>query len=130
MIEYEVCTGVSHLEKFYNSLIAQGAEGIMLRKPNSPYERKRSHNLLKLKPSYSDEAIVIGHETGEGRNKDRLGALVCTWQSITFNIGTGLTDSDRNNPPEIGSKVTFGFSSLTDAGIPRFPVFVAVRDYE
>jgi DNA ligase-1 len=39
----------------------------MLRKPQSPYEFKRSFTLLKVK-SFSDaEAIVISHELGEVR---------------------------------------------------------------
>ena len=33
-------------------------------------------------------------------------------------------------PPDIGALVTFSFFELTDGGLPRFPAFVATRDYE
>ena len=45
-----------------------------------------------------------------------------------FKIGTGFDDKERENPPPIGSKVTFKFQELTKGGIPRFPVFMRVRD--
>jgi ATP-dependent DNA ligase len=32
--------------------------------------------------------------------------------------------------PPIGKKITVKYQELTKSGIPRFPVFIAVRDYE
>ena len=44
----------------------------------------------------------------------------------TFSVGTGLTDAERNNPPPVGSVITFRFQELSDRGVPRFPSFVRV----
>ena len=44
-----------------------------------------------------------------------------------FKIGTGFSDSERKNPPAIGSIVTYKYFGLTNKGIPRFASFVRVR---
>ncbi len=120
-----------HLLQELNDLVADGAEGVMVRKPGSMYEAGRSHTLLKVKPWRDAEAEVIGHEPGKGRHKGRLGALVVrTPEGIEFNIGTGLSDADRQNPPKLGKKITYRFMEKTDAGVPKGASFVCVRDYE
>lgn len=51
----------------------------------------------------------------------------------TFDAGTGFDEATRyefwRNPP-IGKIATIKFQELTDTGIPRFPVFKAIRDDE
>lgn len=124
------CADARHLQAFFADLVAQGAEGIMLRRPGSAYEGKRSNHLLKFKPTESDEAEVIGHAAGQGKHAGRLGALVCRWRGVVFQIGTGLSDALREAPPTLGAAVTFAYQGVTDGGVPRFPVFIAGRDYE
>lgn len=130
VVEHLVCCGKSHLDEVFSSLVSRGAEGVMLRKPGSAYVGKRSDVLLKYKPVDSAEAVVIGHAPGEGRHLGRLGALVCRWRDVVFNVGTGLDDGTREAPPGLGLHVSFSFQGLTDSGVPRFPVFLGVRDYE
>jgi DNA ligase-1 len=48
-----------------------GGEGLMLRKPGSLYEHKRSKTLLKVKSFTDEEAEVIAHQGGRGRNAYR-----------------------------------------------------------
>jgi DNA ligase-1 len=49
---------------------------------------------------------------------------------VQFKVGTGLTDEHREDPLPIGGVVTVRYQELTPAGVPRFPVFIAARDYE
>lgn len=108
-----------------------GAEGLMLRDPDSLYERKRSYSLLKVKSFFDDEAEVIGYEPGTGRLKGLMGSLkVVNTKGIHFKVGTGFTDEQRKNAPKIGSIITYKFTELTKAGVPRHPVFVAERVFE
>lgn len=130
VVKHKACVSPEHLNKFFSDLISIGAEGIMLRRPNSAYEQSRSDSLLKFKPLDSDEAVIVGYHPGEGKYKGLLGALVCNWKGNMVKLGTGLSDTLRTVPPKIGIKVTFSFQGLTDGGIPRFPVFVAERNYE
>lgn len=130
VVEHTACRDAGHMHATFGALCADGAEGIMLRRPSSAYEQKRSSSLLKLKPSDSSEAVMVGAENGEGRLAGLVGALVVVWRGLRFKVGTGMDDETRANPPKVGSKITFGFCGLTDAGLPRFPTFVGVRDYE
>jgi len=39
--------------------------------------------------------------------------------SQLFNVGSGLTDKIRKNPPKIGTIITYRFQELTRDGVPR-----------
>ncbi len=130
LVEQIRCESQQHLDEFEQNILAAGGEGVMLRRPGSLYEHKRSGDLLKLKRFQSEEAEVIGYEAGTGKHTGRVGALVCRFAEKIFKIGTGLTDREREQPPAIGAQVTFSFFELTEGGIPRFPVFITTRDYE
>ncbi|HTU21146.1 MAG TPA: hypothetical protein VMG10_24040, partial [Gemmataceae bacterium] len=43
-------------------------------------------------------------------------------------VGTGFSDAERENPPPIGSTITFRYQELSEAGVPRFPSYVSVRE--
>ena len=38
-----------------------------------------------------------------------------------------LSDKERENPPPVGSIITFRYQELSDTGIPRFPIYIGVR---
>ena len=125
------CQSREHLDLYLADVQANGGEGVMLREHGSAYEGRRSHSLLKVKTFRDDEARVVGYEAGRGKHKGRLGALVCrTKTGVEFKIGTGLSDREREAPPAVGSLVTYSYQELTRDGVPRFPAFVAVRNYE
>ena len=125
------CQGRKHLNEFKADIIDNGGEGVMLRKRLSPYEQKRSSFLLKDKAHQSTEATVIGYTDGEGKNNGLVGALVCKLDNgHTFKVGTGLTDAIRANPPKLDEVITINYFEITKKGVPRFPSYVGVRDYE
>lgn len=120
-----------HLQDLLKEVASNGAEGLMIREPGSFYDIGRSRTLLKVKQFHDGEAVVTGYTKGAGRHKGVVGALeVRMSNGKEFNLGTGLSDEERRNPPSIGSTVTFTFAELTEDGIPRFSSFVCVRDYE
>ena len=43
------CKGTDHLRQYFEEIVAKKGEGVMLRKPNSHYERGRSTTLRKFK---------------------------------------------------------------------------------
>lgn len=124
VIGLDRCKGVYDLKAYLAEIEKHGGEGVMLRQPGSLYERKRSNTLLKVKTFHDAEAFVIGHEPGKGKHKGRLGALICAFNGSEFGIGTGFTDHERENPPAVGSCVTFSYQNLTNDGVPRFPSYV------
>ena len=105
-----------------------GGEGLMLRQPGSQYEAGRSSTLLKVKTFHDAEGRVVEHLPGKGRHAGRLGAVVVELpDGQTFSVGTGFSDAQRQNPPAIGSTITYRYQEMTDRGVPRFPSFVRVR---
>jgi DNA ligase-1 len=125
---HERCQGLEHLRAALQRVEALGGEGLMARKPGSLYEVGRSFTLLKVKTFRDAEARVIGHTHGAGKHKGRVGALIVELPDGTrFNVGTGLSDEERKNPPPVGSLITFRYQELSDGGVPRFPSYVGVR---
>lgn len=121
------CDGHADLLEELARVEHQGGEGVMLRKPGSVYERKRSGTLLKVKTFQDAEAVVVGYERGTGRNADAVGALVaCLQDGTEFKVSSGLSDALRRSPPALGTLFTFRYQELTDAGVPRFPSFLRV----
>jgi DNA ligase-1 len=132
---------MEQLVNLYTSLTSNGAEGIMLRAPGSPYEEKRSKYMLKYKIKEDSECIVRGYLPGEGRLQGMLGALRCEMikddklTGVYSNIGTGFTDFQRKNynvPSSseyipIGTIVSFSYMEMTDDGVPRHPVYRGIR---
>ncbi len=128
VLEQSECRGIDHLREELARVEALGGEGLMARRPRSRYEVGRSSSLLKVKNFHDAEAKVIGHAPGAGRHKGRLGALIAELEDGTrFNIGTGFSDVERDNPPPVGSIVTFRYQELSNGGVPRFPSYVGLR---
>ena len=116
------------LAEWLQRVLAGGGEGLMLHRADAPYVTGRSDVLLKLKPWYDDEATVVGYVDGHGRLAGRVGALIVEARDgRRFRLGSGLGDAQRAAPPAIGSLVSYRYRSLTDGGLPRFPVFWRVR---
>jgi len=112
-----------------DAVVAAGGEGLMLHRADARYATGRSGDLLKLKPYLDADATVIGHLPGKGRHAGRLGALnVQDDTGRRFRIGTGFSDAQRDRPPAIGSRVIYRYRGLTAKGLPRFPVFLRVRE--
>jgi DNA ligase-1 len=127
-LEHQRCKSIEHVREELQRIESLGGEGLMLRQPGSHYEAGRSHTLLKVKSFLDAEARVVGHQAGTGKHKGRLGALLVEMPGgEQFAIGTGMSDAERENPPPIGSLVTYRYQELTDRGVPRFPSFLRVR---
>ena len=105
-----------------------GGEGLMLHLASAPYQTGRSDALYKLKLRQDAEATVIGYVAGTGKYAGKVGSLrVRTENGREFNVGGGLNDALRAQPPAIGSVITYQFNGLTKKGQPRFPRFLRVR---
>ena len=131
----------AEFEAFAEQIVAKGGEGAVVREPNAPYERKRSKNALKYKKFKDAECEVTAVNAGTGKFAGLMGSVTCKALSaadsnsdeqiasgVKFKIGSGFSDRDRANPPKIGSIITYKYQNLTSKGVPRFPVFLRVRE--
>lgn len=112
------------LARRLDEVVQGGGEGLVLHRADALYATGRLPGLLKLKPLQDAEAVVLGHEPGQGRHAGRLGALrVRSEDGREFSIGTGLSDAQRTQPPAIGTQITFSYRGRTESGLPRFASF-------
>ncbi|MFK8067638.1 MAG: DNA ligase [Gammaproteobacteria bacterium] len=128
LIKQSRVTSHAELQTKLQSVIKQGAEGLMLHRDDSLYRAGRSSDLLKVKTFQDAEAIVIAHLPGKGKYKGMLGALLVEMpDGKRFKIGSGFKDKERKNPPEIGSWITYKYFGLSRKGIPKFASFLRIR---
>lgn len=132
VIPFWMCLSRKQLEEKLNEIVNGGGEGIMLRRARSRYENARNNNdrsdtLLKVKKWFDAEAAVIGYEPSEA-NLKLCGALkVITPDGRTFKV-SGFNMVVANNPPPIGTIITYRYTLLSKEGIPRPAVYERIRD--
>ncbi|WP_342348737.1 DNA ligase, partial [uncultured Nitrospira sp.] len=131
IIEQQRVGSEEDLLKWLHTVIDEGGEGLMLHRETALYASGRSQDLLKLKLFTDAEATVIGYRPGKGQFDGLIGSLkVRTDDGVIFFIGSGLSHEERRRRPPLESRVTFRHQGLTENGIPRFPVFLRIRDEE
>lgn len=113
----------AHLNAFFNEVQKLGGEGVVVRNPNSPYIQGRSAQILKLKAVDDEECTVIAHHKGKGKYVDKLGSITCENERGRFRIGSGFKDKERENPPAIGTVITYKYRGVTANGKPRFATY-------
>jgi DNA ligase-1 len=74
------------------------------------------------------EAVVVAHLPGKGKYEGRLGALLVEEQDGTrFRIGSGFNYAERENPPAVGTVITYKNYGRYLSGLPKFPSFLRIR---
>jgi len=116
------------LQALLQQTVQDGGEGLVLHRTNALWSPGRSDALLKLKPMPDEDARVVAHLPGKGRNQGRMGALLLeTSDGQRFALGTGFADAQRADPPSVGSLVTYRYRDRTPKGLPRFASFLRIR---
>ena len=129
-------TNDTDIQSLLSKFLADGDEGVMIRNAASNYQiGKRSYDLQKHKKFFDDEYRIIGAEEGQGNDIGTVVWVCETPQGQPFKVrpkGTRDERQDwyRNRDQYIGKELTVKYQELTNDGIPRFPVGIAIRDYE
>lgn len=101
IVDLDTDEGQKQLQSYANTQVSAGFEGIMIKELEAPYECSRNVHWMKWKPTITVDLEVVRLEEGTGRNKGRLGALVCEGvddgKHISVNVGSGFSDADRNS---------------------------------
>lgn len=128
----------SSIRRTLDEQLSRGYEGIMLRVGDCKYQiGRRSSALLKVKKFIDQEFEIIGAEENKGRQKGQCTFICKTDKGGTFKVKPMGTDAERrkmwdDHKKLIGEQITVRFFEWTTSTppVPRFPVGVAIRDYE
>ena len=116
--------------------VEEGYEGAMVRNLTGAYAiGKRSANLQKVKTFLDGEYPIVGFTQGTGGETGCVIWECSTSDGQTFRVRPRGTQEDRkvlfqNGSDYIGQQLTVRYQELTDDGVPRFPVGIAIRNYE
>lgn len=124
------------VHSLHDDYVKDGYEGIMMRDPSSKYLlSERSNHLLKYKAFQTDEYKIVSAREARGRDAETVVWVCITGKGQEFSVrprGTLQQRKDwlRSKHRYYGNMLTVQYQNLTPDGIPRFPVGLAIRDYE
>jgi len=130
-------TDASKIDDFLDEMVSKDKEGLMLNR-DSKYACKRHNGILKVKRFYTVDLKVTAVEEGSGRNLGRLGAFVVDYKENTLNVGSGMSDEQREDfwgrrdemPGRVIEVKYKEESSDKKTGLLslQFPIFVTLRE--
>jgi DNA ligase-1 len=121
-------TSRTELDKIFESFLQDGQEGAMVRIPDSPYEHKRSNNLLKHKPIEDAEFKILDILPGTGNWAGKARVIKLKDGNDTFKADfKGSMEEARemfdNKSQYIGKTVRIFFFGKTGLGTPNYAKF-------
>jgi ATP-dependent DNA ligase len=134
LVKTEHCESEEKMKEMHAQYVAEGYEGIMLRNKEGTYSNARSVHLQKYKEFFDTEARITGFKSGEGAEEGCV-IWICEYEGKTFACRPRGTREERmelfqNGDCHVGKKLTVRYQEKTDDGLLRFPVGLAIRDYE
>lgn len=114
-----------------------GWEGIMLNR-NTPYECKRTINLIKIKSFKHSDLRIVDVVEGEGKYVGVLGAIIVDYKGNKVNVGSGFTDEQRKEYWAIKDELIGKIAQIkykevsknkdTELESLQFPIFEMLRE--
>lgn len=124
----------------HKAMVAGGYEGTIIRNRDGEYlpsgdSKKRSPNLQKYKDMEDAEFVITGARQGEGKDKGCIIFICETKDGNKFDCRPNGDYARREQwwkerHKLMYKKLTVQYQGFTDEGKPRFPIGLAIRDYE
>jgi len=125
------------IDKYLDQMVSEDKEGLMLNR-DSKYYRKRHNGILKVKRFYTVDLRIIAVEEGSGRLSGKLGAFVVDYKGNNLNVGSGMTDEQRDEFWRLRGELTGRVVEVkykeessdkkTGQHSLQFPIFVSLRE--
>ena len=135
LVNSDVCESEVHMKDLHAQYVAEGFEGIMLRNRNGNYSNHRSVDLQKYKEFFDMECEITDFKQGEGLEEGCVVWMCKTPEGKQFMCRPRGSREQRqemfnDGATYIGKMLTVRYQEKTDDGLLRFPVGIAIRDYE
>ena len=124
------------IKKWHDKWVQEGFEGVIIRNVSGVYKVKhRSPDLQKYKEFIDEEFEIVGGHEGSGPDAGTVVFEVKNKSNKVFSVrpkGTReiRTEWMKDIKQLLGKELTVRYQLLSEAGIPIFPVGIAIRDYE
>lgn len=131
-----VCNSLGDAKYFHALYVAEGYEGLILRNVGGVYKvGYRSADLQKYKEFLDEEFRIVGFKEGDGVEKGCVLWTCATASGLQFDCRPRGSHEERRaaflrGGEFVGKQLSVRFQEWTDDGKPRFPVGIAIRDYE
>lgn len=133
---YRYCNNIEEVREYHRECVAEGYEGVIIRNLDGMYEFGfRSRNLIKLKDFDDSEFPIVDVVEGTGRDAGTAVFELSLPDGRTFKARPVGSFEQRKDYFDralelVGKQCTVKYQGFSDDGVPRFPVAIAVRDYE
>ena len=134
LVKTEECKLEVEMKSKHAEYVEANFEGIMLRNKTGLYANNRSVHLQKYKEFFDMECQIVGFKEGEGLEAGCV-IWICEVDGKQFACRPRGTREERqelfqNGASHVGKMLTVRYQEKTDDGLLRFPVGIAIRDYE
>ena len=86
---------INNIYGIYEKVINEGEEGLVIDLADSSYIRAKGTTMFKMKPEVSGDFKVVDVVEGKGKDTGRLGAFIIEYKDNLVHVGSGLTDTIR-----------------------------------
>lgn len=132
----QFCSNEAEIDAAFAWALDSGYEGLMIKRPNHTYQRRRTDDWLKMKPSEDADGVIISLLEAvslEGEPLGRIGSIGITCDDGSFaqphGIPHALGREMFNNPDNfIGQRCEFRYMMRDRQGGYRHPTFHRVRE--
>jgi DNA ligase 1 len=135
-VETREIQSVDDVSIAHNAYVESGKEGLILRNKKGVYElNTRSKNLQKYKTFHTEEFPIIGVQSAGGRDEGTAILILDRGEGKFFKARPKGTLAHRkeiftNRQEYLGKLATIQYFEKTAEGSIRFPICIAIRDYE
>ena len=135
LVKSDICESEEAIKELHARYVQEGYEGLMLRNKTGLYKNSRAVDLQKFKEFFDGEFKIVAYKEGEGLEAGCV-IWVCEAENgLQFACRPRGTREARvelysDGDKYVGKKLTVRYQEMTDSNVPRFPVGIAIRDYE
>lgn len=97
---FTIVNSMEEAQILYQTKLAEGEEGLVLKDPKGPWEDKRVKHQVKMKAELEADLRVTGFLPGSGKFEGKIGSLLVESADghVKTAVGTGLSDEQRSLP--------------------------------
>jgi len=135
LVKSDICESEEAMKELHAQYVAEGFEGLILRNKAGLYKNSRAVDLQKFKEFFDGEFKIVSYKEGEGLEAGCVIWICEAENGLQFACRPRGTREERevlysDGKKYVGKKLTVRYQEMTDSNVPRFPVGIAIRDYE